>query len=152
MKNERGKQAVSEIVGTVLLLGIAIALFSSVQILVFSFPFNERAPSANLIGAENNGNIAIEHHGGESLRLSNTQIIFRNNDKTFVLKGSPAYIVSNTTAGNIDDLDIGEVLAYNLTYITTQLGVPAESEIDLTVVDLKTNTVIMMGTVKEGST
>jgi len=151
MKNKRGKLAASEVVGTVLLLGIAIALFSSVQLMVFSLPQNERAPSASLVGAANNGNITISHHGGESLILSNTQIIFRNNAQTFVLTGTPADIVSNTSKGHLDNWDIGEVLAYNLTNITTHLGgIPSNSEIDITVVDLKSNSVVMIGTVKEG--
>jgi len=50
MKNKRANKAVSSIVGTALLLGMAIALFSIVQILALSFPYNPNPPSVRLVG------------------------------------------------------------------------------------------------------
>ena len=145
MKNKRGKLAASEVVGTVLLLSIAIALFSSVQLMVFSLPQNERAPSASLVGSVYNGNITIEHHGGESLQLSTTQIILGSGVQTNVSIATN-YLDTNTSNGD-DQWDIGESLVYN---ITTQLGnIPNNSKIDVTVVDLKSNSVVMMGAIKE---
>ncbi|UCB59548.1 MAG: hypothetical protein JSV67_02450, partial [Thermoplasmatales archaeon] len=40
MRRKRANKAVSEIVGTSILLAMAIALFSIVQIMAVSFPFN----------------------------------------------------------------------------------------------------------------
>ena len=50
----RNKKGVSEIVGTILLLGMAIALFVGVHIVAMNvIPFSPRAPSVRISGAIN---------------------------------------------------------------------------------------------------
>src|SRR5512137_1077924 len=81
----KNKNGVSEVVGTVLLLGMAIALFSIVYIMSMNFiPFTPNAPSVRISGmlADNetaglNDTIYILHNGGDSLPY-NTRIIFSN--------------------------------------------------------------------------
>ena len=50
LKKIRSKQAVSEVIGVVLLLGITISLFAILNFSVFHFSFNPSVPSVNLIG------------------------------------------------------------------------------------------------------
>ena len=66
------KNAVTDMVGTLLLLFIAIAIFSIVYIAVFSFEAPTREPTVNIIGKLNleNDSIIFEHHGGENLVLN----------------------------------------------------------------------------------
>jgi hypothetical protein len=72
----RKNKAVSEVVGTMLLLGIAISLFSVVYIFVFSLPPSEPLPNANLVcRLDENNNIVIDHLGGESLSLNTTLVV-----------------------------------------------------------------------------
>ena len=70
--------AVSEVLATVLLLGMTITLFGFLNYMVFSFSFEPAAPSVNLIGSieedQPTTNITIEHTGGESLDAT-TEII-----------------------------------------------------------------------------
>jgi flagellin-like protein len=69
IKKIRSKQAVSEVIGVVLLLGITISLFALLNFYVFHFSFEPSVTSVNLIGTmdKTNNMIYIEHTGGESL-------------------------------------------------------------------------------------
>lgn len=68
-KKTRGTDAVSEVLGVVLLLGMTIALFVFLNYIVFSYSFEQAAPSVNLIGSidREQKTITIEHSGGMSL-------------------------------------------------------------------------------------
>lgn len=68
-KKTRGTHAVSEVLGVVLLLGMTIALFVFLNYIVFSYSFEQAAPSVNLIGSIDRAQnaITIEHSGGTSL-------------------------------------------------------------------------------------
>jgi FlaG/FlaF family flagellin (archaellin) len=71
------KQAVSEVIGVVLLLGITVTLFAIIQPFVLSFSFGSSIPYVNLIGTidKTSNMIYIEHNGGESLGLTTDVII-----------------------------------------------------------------------------
>lgn len=135
MKNKRGKLAVSEIIGIVLLLAMSVSLFVMVQLIVFAYPFESSAPSVNIVGSINKGNILLEHHGGDSLSL-NTKIIFVINDTTDyeIITGEDDYLIISD-----DDnyWEIGEIISYS----------PSEDiegkKVSATVVDVKTNTIVM---------
>ena len=87
MKIKRmNKKAASEIIGTVLLLGMAIAFFSVLSITVLSYPSSSSSPSTNLVGmiiptneTNNEENLLIEHRGGDALSLDTKVIITFNN-------------------------------------------------------------------------
>jgi flagellin-like protein len=65
----RSRQAVSEVIGVVLLLGMTVSLYIILNTNVSSFSFSSPAPLVNLIGTIDKTNkiIYIEHNGGESL-------------------------------------------------------------------------------------
>jgi hypothetical protein len=74
----RSNSAVSEVMGTILLLMINVGLFSVVAISVFNFlPFTP-APSADIICQVNGDSIILTHRGGDELSLG-TKIGFSNN-------------------------------------------------------------------------
>ena len=154
MKIKIGNQAVSEIIGTALLLSIAVGLFSIVQIMVFAIPFNPSPPSARLVASIDGGNITIVHHGGESLELTDTQIILFSGDQTNVSMATDHLDINTSSPkGSVQQWDIGERLIYNITQLPTdfQNSFFSSLEVYVTVVDLKSNSVVMMGTVREGS-
>jgi flagellin-like protein len=139
MKNKRKNNAVSEIIGTVILLGIAISLFSLVQVIALSFPFNANPPSARIVGNIDGNTIYIFHHGGESLSL-NTKIIFTIDGDSY-LKNASEILNINTSDG--DNLwNIGEKLNY------THTGNLVDLSVDIMVIDHKSNSVIMMNTLQ----
>jgi len=65
--NKKKKNAVSEVVGTILLLGIAIALFSTLYIVVLSEPFETSEPYPTVVAFVEGDHIVIEHRGGEEM-------------------------------------------------------------------------------------
>jgi len=68
-KKKKSNDAVADIIGTVLMLGMAISLIAIVYISVLSYPFTPSPISADLIGSVDGNSIIIEHHGGDSLSL-----------------------------------------------------------------------------------
>jgi len=143
MKNKLTNNAVTEVLGTVMLLGMAVVLFSTLQIIVFAYPFEPSAPSVNLVGVLDGDNVTIEHHGGESLSFD-TEILLTicgANEPT-ITAGN--YLDDNTSNG--DQLwNIGEKISY-----MPSIAV-AGCHVEVTVVDVETNSIVMRGTVKEGS-
>ena len=60
--------AVSEVVGALILILIALIIFSVIYMYVFPLPIPPHEPNVKLVGSvTNDGFIAIEHMGGESL-------------------------------------------------------------------------------------
>jgi len=148
MWSKRKNQAVSEIVGTVLLLGIAIAMFALVQLFAFGLlNENPNSPSVRLIGSYDDTNIIIFHNGGESLP-SNTKILFTiNGANTRINVSDDDYFYlneSNSKEPNNGKWDIGEKIEYPIPPIL----LPVNS-LSVTVVDVSSNSVIMSATIKE---
>jgi len=133
----KNKKGVSEIVGVILMLGMAIALFSFVYIMAINFPFNEPNPYVRISATYDNDDnaIIIVHQGGESLS-PNTNIIVVINGKVYTQ--TVALMRPGDTSWNI-----GEKLQFNLSK-------PLENgqEARITVVDVVSNSVVMQGTVR----
>jgi FlaG/FlaF family flagellin (archaellin) len=65
----RKNMAVSEVLGTALLLGITVLLFSLLSVIVISYPSPSSSPSVNLVGTIEKDRVLIEHRGGDPLTL-----------------------------------------------------------------------------------
>ena len=61
------KNGVSEVVGTVLLLGICVAIFSVLYFIVLSEPFETSEPHPTIVAFVEGNNVVIEHRGGDEL-------------------------------------------------------------------------------------
>lgn len=141
--NRKGSnEAVSEVIGTVLLLGIAIALFALLHIIVFSYPFNPPPPSVSLIGTvDDEGMIVLEHLGGDSLGLSTKIIITVGDTSASNTIGDGNYLDDSNGNG---EWNIGEKLVIN-----PEMG--ASGTVEVTVVDVESNSIVMMGKIREGT-
>ena len=146
---KQSNSAVSEVLGTVLLLGIAVSLFSVVGIIVLSYPFQPLTPSANIIGFVDGDNIILEHRGGENLGLDTKIIVTINNSDSYILMVNDRYILGNESKNN-NVWNIGENIIINATKDLPNIDLFG-SKVDVAVVDTKTNSVILMGVLKEGS-
>jgi FlaG/FlaF family flagellin (archaellin) len=150
-KTTHSKQAVSEVIGVVLMLGIAIALFALLNFSVFSFSFDAPAPSVNLIGTIDRAHnvIAIDHNGGTSLE---------RDIKVIIEIGSDVY--ENT----IDDLLTGVDTRWELTDVnndskwnfgeTVRFESPVpipDKYIRVTVVNTAANTILLSVNLQHGS-
>ena len=139
MKNKRANKAVSSIVGTALLLGMAIALFSIVQILALSFPYNPNPPSARLVGNIGGDVIYIVHHGGESLSLD-TKVIFTVDENAD--EWSVSDILNQTTSNGDNVWNIGEKVES-----PSYTGLNDKS-VSIIVVDVESGTIMMQSTIQ----
>lgn len=76
-KNIREKFAVSEIVGTILLLGIATCCFSILYFNVVNSPTPNPAPIVEISGMIEDNQVILTHHGGESLDLDTKILLIK---------------------------------------------------------------------------
>jgi len=148
MNNKRMGKAVSEIVGTILLLLIAVAILSSVYMYVLSYPLPSPASYARIAGTlegrnrrdtglgtyEEECDIVLIHRGGESLPLDS---------KILITIGST---VDNITIGDCLDSkskedgkwNVGEQLVFQCRDVTNL-------QIKIIVIDTVSDSVIFMG-------
>ena len=144
MENNRSDKAVSDIVGTVLLLGMTIALFSVLCVGVLSYPSNPSKPAVNLVATIdiNDGRyLFIEHRGGETLNLDTKVIItIDNNPSTTIIVRDENYLTDEAKKDN--KWGIGEALIYPL---FTLEGDNEGGQLRISVVDVESNSVIMQG-------
>ena len=142
MKSKRADAAVTETVGTILLLGMTVSLFSMLSIIVLSYPFTPAPPSVDLVGTINGDNIIVEHCGGEALSLDTKIVLMLGDTKENIIVGNESYFDDS----NGDGLwNIGERLVY-----LPAVGI-SNLQIKVTVVDVHSNSVIMMGTIQKGT-
>jgi len=138
---KRKNHAVSEIIGTVMLLGIAIAMFSLVQLFAFGLlSENPNSPSVRLVASVEDSNIIIVHNGGESLPL-NTRILYTINGTPQDPFNAGDSIIENDPKNNL--WGIGEIVKYN-----SEKDLES-SNVEILVVDVKSNSVIMRTIIQE---
>ena len=139
MKIRKSNEAVSEILGTALLLGIAVSLFSLLSIIVLSYPFTPSPPSVNLVGYMDGTNVTLEHYGGESLDITNKVIV--GIQETYTEINITDFL---DDANNNGLWDLGEQLICDVNATVEQ--------IEVTVVDIRSNSIIMSGILQEEGT
>ena len=148
-KKMRSKQAVSEVLGIVVLLGITIALFGLLNYIVFSFSFETPAPSVNLIGSMDGKIIILEHNGGESLD-GNTDVIITIDNTPY--QKSVRDLINDTNSGDEWEFEkinndykwnFGETIKFTSSGSTT-------SYIRAIVRDPSTNTLMLSVVLQEG--
>ncbi|MDG6229363.1 MAG: DUF2341 domain-containing protein [Candidatus Thermoplasmatota archaeon] len=137
MKWERSSQAVSEIIGTVLLLAIAVALFSVIYTSVLSNPASEYSAPPIILGELKENSVLLHHQGGPSLSFAEYSII--------IDAGDQSYISTITYDHNENERwDIGERIIYE--YSTLQ-----QLTVEVTVINTRTNEIILTGILQEGT-
>ncbi len=138
MKKQKKNSAISEIIGTFLLLGLAIGLFSVLYIIVFSYPFSPNPPSAHLIGSiaeeGNTMTVTIENLGGSTLNLD-TKIIISSGD---VLKSLRAKDFAGIDINGDGYWGMGETFNYPWSDVIA-------GDVYVTVIDQASNSIVMSG-------
>jgi hypothetical protein len=138
MKRKRKDEGISEILGTVLLLGISIALFSVLYLMLQNVLVAEHTPVADFIGYIDEDTVFIEHHGGNSLP---------NSIAITVTIGSTRHIIdfdNDFDENNNGFWDIGERVYFTSSQIDDSFSV------SVSIVDVTSNTLLYGGTLKEG--
>jgi len=132
---------VAEIIGTVLLLGIAVAIFSTLYVVVFAYPFPTSSPNVILIGTIEGSNIIIEHHSGEALSLDTEIPITIAGEKVLIDDRTPTARDLLDNASKEDGVwNIGERIVYPFVYNSSC------SKAEIMAVDTESNSVMLVGT------
>jgi hypothetical protein len=131
--------AVSEIIGTILILAISVSLFSFVYLSLFFLSPQSEKPIADIIGmTADEKNIIFSHMGGEELSLDSLVIISVGGKEIIQTVGD----LLDEKSSEDGYWNIGEELVIN--YDIRDLQVTAR------IVDKNSNSVIMMGILQEG--
>jgi len=134
---KNSNDVVAEIVGTVLLLAIAVAVFSTIYVTVLSSSSPPSLINVNLVGTVEGSNIIIEHRGGESLGLDTRVTVTIGAVIDPIIAGDSNYMDDDAKENNL--WDVGEKLTYPFNY---DLNI---KEAGITVTDQKSNSMIMLG-------
>ncbi len=110
---ERRYDAVSEIIGTVLLISIVVLAGSIIAVAVLSQPQAQKIPSFSTVISIQSQTVSIKHDGGDALQNGTYLILVNGNDLTS--KFNPPATWS-----------IGETLTYTLPGITPPSSVQIE--------------------------
>lgn len=136
MKHKRADEAVSEIVGTILLLGITVSLFSAICGIVLSYPFSPSSPSTNLVGMVEEDYLLIEHRGGKALDLG-TKVSLTIGDNMSEIIIVEACLNNESKEDN--RWGIGEWFVYQNSNMTGE-------KVGIAVVDIESDSVILIET------
>jgi len=148
----RQNSAVSEVFGTILLLGISITLFTTIYATVLSMEPESSSPSVNIVATIEDNDIILEHRGGEVLFLDSKIILTPvGGTKQIIVVGEkdPANPLSYLYFSDVNDNDrwnIGERFVFPLDNISSYIRF---TPVEIMVVDVKSNSLIMNGIVSE---
>lgn len=153
-----GRRGVSEIVGTVLLLAIAVTAFSLLAVYVYSNTSPSAAPAKLNLAAYVNENqhIIVEHKGGETLDLDNIKIVISKgliDDGRRTCRfhaGEPT--LGHTQFSHVKEdkyWDIGEYLDIDAPIV---FGGITGWQIEMIIVDEVSNSIILSGVLQSGVT
>jgi hypothetical protein len=144
--DQHGDKAVSEIIATILLLSISLALLCIVYLLVLNNATSpgstNRMSSAQLIATADEKNVFLQNNGGGPIG-PNTKLVFTIGGTDFY--GTAAdYLIDTNGDGQ---WNIGEEIRFTPPAIPSLFGL----EIQVKIINPDTNSMIMTGLVQEGA-
>ena len=147
MRNIRkANKAVSDVIGTILLLGMAVSLFSVLSVIVLSYPFEENPPTVNLIGYVDANEIVIEHRGGESLSFD-TKIALVIDD-ALVYSSTVGDNLNETSSNNDNYWNLGEYVLIDSTKDPINQNI-LDKQVEITIIDISSNSIVLSGILQE---
>jgi len=140
-KNIRAKLAVSEIIGTILMLGIATTFFSILYFNVVNTPTPTPAPIVEISGMQEDNQIIVTHRGGEPLDLDTELIINLGGNSSRFKIGD--FLDNKSKDDGVWSL--GEKIVYPIEYNFDYSVYP---KVEINVIDKVSNSIIMTGITK----
>ena len=144
-KKQRRYTGASEVVGTLLLIGIGVSLFALLSIVTFTMPsvfFSEPTPSVNIVGHVVGNTVVFEHYGGRALPLDTKITVMFAETRVVMTVGDILDSVSKTDGV----WNIGE----KIVIVNNDPNLPIML-INAIITDTASNTVVMRGVLQEGS-
>ena len=141
MKIKRADDAVSEMLGTILLLTIVVSVFSGIFISVLAPPSDIPQPFVTITGKMEGTTITLTHRGGDSLPLSSLLSVTVGDSTNSTIVGD----CLDSASKDDGRWNIGEKLNYSS-------GIIANHKVMVTVTDVESNSVVFIGVLNEGET
>lgn len=141
----RRTSAVSEVVGTILLIGIGVSIFALLSIATFTMPdlfFSEPTPSVSIIGRIEGNAVIFEHQGGQGLSLDTEITVWFAETSVVTTVGS---LLSPADKAD-GEWNIGEKII--ITNNNPNLPI---MQISAMITDKKSNSAVFRGLLQEGS-
>lgn len=138
MKIKKSNRAVSEIIGAMLLLLIAISVFSLIYFQVLSDEGPENKTIVKIGGRIEGTNVVLEHQGGEPLELDTEISITIGGIK---YEGPVGDWLDDKNEDGV--WNMGERMLFSFEYNLSRLG--EYQEVDITAIDTQSDSVIFMG-------
>lgn len=139
--------AVSEVIGEVLLIAIAVIAFSFVALVVFSYADSHAMVHADIQGWMDaaSDTVYLRHAGGQTIDISTTRILLHVNGSAREI--SPKSL-QTLKGGNVWQL--GELIRINTSSLWNE-DINEYSEVSLTILDTDSGLVIRSGTLQSGT-
>ena len=141
----KNNNAVSEVVGTILLIVISVGLFSGIYASFFMFDLGESTPSVYIVASIEEESLILNHCGGNDIPIDS---------KIFLTDESGSHINLNIesilgTEEKSDGLwNIDEKIVCDLNSVS-ELNFNRYESLSLQLVDSKTDSTMMIGTIQE---
>lgn len=149
IKKFKGNKGVSEVLGTVLLLGIAVIIFASLMIYVMSIDTESSSPDVQMVGyVDENGHAVVEHRGGDQLKAEDMKVEIWKGDANSKFSGQAFMDILADEDENIQ-WNVGEFIDIDCQAI---FGGIRHWQITLIIVDKTSNSIIMSGVLQQGIT
>jgi FlaG/FlaF family flagellin (archaellin) len=131
--------AVSEVIGEILLTAIAVLTFAVIAVFIFSNAVPQEKVYAEIRGWANAGSdeVYLFHAGGQKIDLSDTRIILNVDGVTRELSSAELLKLKSSSIWQL-----GEVISIN---VSSWGNITPDGHISATVLDLNTNMVIKSG-------
>lgn len=139
MRQKATDSAVSEIVGSILMLAIVVGVFTLLYIGVISYDFEEVVVPSKIVGSVEGTNIVLEHKGGKEIGLNSTLVVTVGSTENIVEIGN--YLDSSAVSDG--KWTIGERVVYPVGDVTFM-------QVKVTVTEEYDNFIIMTGVLQEG--
>ncbi|HUK38925.1 MAG TPA: DUF2341 domain-containing protein, partial [Methanomicrobiales archaeon] len=109
------RRGISEVVGTVALIGVVVVGMVIVNLVIFSAPTQTRIPSLEASMTNRSTLITIVHQGGDSIPQGQFRILVDGIDQTqnFTNSGSYPWSLGETLSFNDSGMPLGAVMIYN---------------------------------------
>lgn len=142
--NKISSKAVSNIIGTAVLLGIAVVICSILYNIVLSSPIPQTSPKVTIVASVTGNNITIEHRGGDDLSLD-TKIILSMSQSNQLYQFT---VRQGLDAKSLIDgkWNVGEQFKQSLNSLTNYNYNENSTKAEVKIVDPDSNTMVMIGT------
>jgi len=149
IKKFKGNKGVSEVLGTVLLLGIAVIIFASLMIYVMSIDTESSSPDVQMVGyVDENGHAVVEHRGGDQLKPEDMKVEIWKGNANSKFSGQEFMDILADENENVQ-WNVGEFIDIDCQAI---FGGIRHWQITLIIVDKTSNSIIMSGVLQQGIT